>query len=141
MVDGRYSNRVMRKAQKVLLTRPRSPQLSEGHLRQIRPRGGEDDASRANFHCDSHSTPVLLVIQPARHSMSFSSLLKMRRPCQPAVWARVDQRDLDGAHTFFLPPARAASFEYGWEMKMVGNQGYVTAVKPGSDAEAKGLKP
>ena len=49
--------------------------------------------------------------------------------------------DLNDSHTFFLPPARAAQFEYGWEMQMVGDKAYVTAVKPKTDAEAKGLKP
>jgi carboxyl-terminal processing protease len=49
--------------------------------------------------------------------------------------------DLDDSHTFFLPPSRAAKVEYGWEMKMIGDSSFVTAVKPGSDAELKGLKP
>ncbi|MBD0371900.1 MAG: hypothetical protein ICV60_13755 [Pyrinomonadaceae bacterium] len=49
--------------------------------------------------------------------------------------------DLKDSHTFFLPPPRAASVEYGWQMQMIGDKCYVVAVKPGSDAEAKGLKP
>ena len=49
--------------------------------------------------------------------------------------------DLDDSHTFFVPPSRAARVEYGWQMKMVGDVCYVTAVKPKSFAEAKGLKP
>jgi carboxyl-terminal processing protease len=49
--------------------------------------------------------------------------------------------DLKDSHTFFLPPARAASVEYGWQMQMIGDKCYVVAVRPGSDAEAKGLKP
>ena len=48
--------------------------------------------------------------------------------------------DLDDSHTFFFPPTRTASTEYGWKMQMVGDNCYVVAVKPGSDAEAKGLK-
>ncbi|HEX7330050.1 MAG TPA: S41 family peptidase [Pyrinomonadaceae bacterium] len=48
--------------------------------------------------------------------------------------------DLNDSHTFFLPPSRAARFEYGWEMQMVGDKAFVTAVKPKSDAETKGLK-
>lgn len=48
--------------------------------------------------------------------------------------------DLDDSHTFFLPPGRSARTEYGWEMQMIGDKCFVTAVKPGSDAEAKGLK-
>ena len=48
--------------------------------------------------------------------------------------------DLDDSHTFFLPPGRASKTEYGWRMKIVGAKCYVSAVQPGSDAEAKGLK-
>lgn len=48
--------------------------------------------------------------------------------------------DLNDSHTFFLPPSRTTKTEYGWQMQMVGDTCYVTAVKPGSDAEAKGLK-
>ena len=49
--------------------------------------------------------------------------------------------DLNDSHTFFLPPERAYTTEYGWEVQMVGDKALVTAVKPGSDAEAKGLTP
>ena len=48
--------------------------------------------------------------------------------------------DLDDSHTFFLPPERAYKLEYGWQMQMIGDKCYIVAVKPGSDAEAKGLK-
>jgi C-terminal processing protease CtpA/Prc len=49
--------------------------------------------------------------------------------------------DLNDSHTFYIPPERAARFNYGWQMQMIGNRCYVVAIKPGSDAEAKGLKP
>jgi C-terminal processing protease CtpA/Prc len=48
--------------------------------------------------------------------------------------------DLNDSHTFFIPPERAVSVEYGWQMQMIGDKCYVTAIKPRSDAEAKGLK-
>lgn len=48
--------------------------------------------------------------------------------------------DLDDSHTFFIPPPRPVTVEYGWRMQMVGDKCFVTAVKPGSDAEKKGLK-
>src|SRR6266550_5358106 len=41
--------------------------------------------------------------------------------------------DFDDSHTFFLPPGRSARTEYGWEMQMIGDKCFVTAVKPGSD--------
>ncbi|MEK7829958.1 MAG: S41 family peptidase [Acidobacteriota bacterium] len=48
--------------------------------------------------------------------------------------------DLDDSHTFFLPPGRSNRTDYGWRMQSVGGNCFVNAVKPGSDAEAKGLK-
>lgn len=47
----------------------------------------------------------------------------------------------DDSHTFFLPPERMSRTLYGWEMQMIGDNCYVVSVEPGSDAEAKGLKP
>jgi carboxyl-terminal processing protease len=48
--------------------------------------------------------------------------------------------DLGDSHTRFVPPSRSARFEYGWRHRVFGETPYVLAVKPGSDAEAKGLK-
>jgi carboxyl-terminal processing protease len=47
---------------------------------------------------------------------------------------------LEDSHTFFVPPDRTEHVDYGWQMGMVGEHCYVTAVKPGSDAAAKGLR-
>lgn len=48
--------------------------------------------------------------------------------------------DLGDSHTFFVPPGRVNRIEYGWLMQIVGDKCYVNAVRPGSDAAAKGLK-
>jgi carboxyl-terminal processing protease len=48
--------------------------------------------------------------------------------------------DLEDSHTRFIPPLRAARTEYGWEMQVIADKCFVVGVKPGSDAEAKGLK-
>jgi len=48
---------------------------------------------------------------------------------------------LNDSHTFFLPPPRGFKVEYGWKMQVFGDACYVSVVKPGSDAEKKGLKP
>ena len=48
--------------------------------------------------------------------------------------------ELDDSHTYFVPPARSFTTEYGWQMQLIVNKCYVIAVKPGSDAEVKGLK-
>ena len=49
--------------------------------------------------------------------------------------------DLDDPHTRFVPPMRNNHVQYGWEMRMVGDACLVTAVRPGSDADRKGLTP
>lgn len=48
--------------------------------------------------------------------------------------------DLNDSHTVFLPPERGHVAVYGWRMRMFGDACFITAVAPGSDAEAKGLK-
>jgi carboxyl-terminal processing protease len=48
--------------------------------------------------------------------------------------------DFDDSHLFFIPPGRSNPSDYGWEMRTVGDQVFVSAVKPHSDAETKGVK-
>jgi carboxyl-terminal processing protease len=48
--------------------------------------------------------------------------------------------DLNDSHTAFIPPFNATRLDYGWRMQPIGPDCYVGAVKPGSDAEAKGLR-
>jgi len=49
--------------------------------------------------------------------------------------------EFDDSHLYFVPPSRTNRYDYGWRMQMIGDKCYITAVKPGSDAEAKGLQP
>ena len=49
--------------------------------------------------------------------------------------------DLNDTHTFFIPPDDGSRVQYGWRLKPVGPDSYVGAVKPGSDAWDKGLRP
>lgn len=49
--------------------------------------------------------------------------------------------DMGDSHTYFMPPSRAARYDYGWDMMMVGDACYVHAVRPKSDADVKGLRP
>lgn len=59
------------------------------------------------------------------------------------VYAIVAQAlmDLDDSHLYLVPPEWTARVEYGWKMQMIGDAAYVIAVKPGSSAETKGLRP
>ncbi len=48
---------------------------------------------------------------------------------------------LNDSHTTFIPPSHSVRVDYGWQYQMIGDRCYVTRVRPGSDAEGKGLKP
>jgi C-terminal processing protease CtpA/Prc len=47
---------------------------------------------------------------------------------------------LDDSHTFFLPPSHAYRYDYGWQGQVIGDRCFVIRVRPGSDAEKKGVK-
>ena len=48
---------------------------------------------------------------------------------------------LNDSHTFFLPPPRPYKHDFGWQIGIVGEKCLVLAVRPQSDAEAKGIRP
>jgi carboxyl-terminal processing protease len=49
--------------------------------------------------------------------------------------------ELEDSHTYFLPPSRSYTTDYGWTMQIIGDRCFVSSVDKGSDAEAKGVKP
>lgn len=48
--------------------------------------------------------------------------------------------DFDDSHTNLLLPPRSDYFQYGVSWQMIGDSCFVTSVKKGSDAEAKGIQ-
>jgi carboxyl-terminal processing protease len=48
---------------------------------------------------------------------------------------------LNDSHTYFLVPYRPYRLDHGWRALAVGERVLVAQVRPGSDAELKGLKP
>jgi C-terminal processing protease CtpA/Prc len=48
--------------------------------------------------------------------------------------------DLEDSHTWFIPPDRTVTVDYGWDVRMIGERCVVVMVKKGSDAEAQGLR-
>lgn len=48
---------------------------------------------------------------------------------------------LNDSHTLLIPPPPRLGHDYGWQAQLIGERCYVIRVRPGSDAEAKGLKP
>lgn len=49
--------------------------------------------------------------------------------------------DFNDSHLFLVPPSTNLAVEYGWRLKAIGDKVLITDVKPGSDAEKKGVKP
>jgi C-terminal processing protease CtpA/Prc len=47
---------------------------------------------------------------------------------------------LNDSHTAFIPPRLTYGAEYGFDMRFVGDTCRIVSVKPGSDAEAKGIR-
>jgi C-terminal peptidase prc len=94
------------------------------------------DAIKKNYYDPTfHGVDIDFVFEQARERIKAA-------PSRDALMITIASAVLafDDSHTTFVPPARAAEVEYGWQVAMVGDDCYITRIKPKSDAEAKGLK-
>ncbi len=48
--------------------------------------------------------------------------------------------DFNDSHLSFIPPSTCLLVEYGWRMRMIGDKCFIVNVRPGSDADKKGVK-
>ena len=76
----------------------------------------------------------------ARFKLADEKMKKAESMAQLASIVAQVLLELNDTHTFFIPPDDGSGVEYGWRLKPVGPDSYVGAVKPRSDAEAKGLR-
>jgi carboxyl-terminal processing protease len=83
------------------------------------------------FHGVDFQSKVALAREKIQSAPSFNMALSH-------IAAALDT--LDDSHTFLLPPEHAFRHEYGFQYQIVGQQCFVTRVRPHSDAESKGLK-
>jgi carboxyl-terminal processing protease len=98
--------------------------------------GMTKDAIKNNYYDPAfHGVDIDFVFEQAKERMKTA-------PTRDALMMIIAQTVLafDDSHTTFFPPSRAADIDYGWRVAMVGDDCFVTRIKPKSDAEAKGLK-
>lgn len=118
------------------------PLQAQGNLKFERDRGQvmlkaiKDDIKKNYYDPNYHGIDLEARFQAAEEKMKQAQSLGQ-------IFGIVAQvlMDFDDSHTFFLPPSRTDSIEYGFQTMAVGDRCFVSAVKPGSDAEAQGLKP
>lgn len=94
-----------------------------------------DDIKKNYYDPTFHGVDVDFVFEQAKERMKTA-------PTRDALMMIIAQTVIafDDSHTTFYPPSRAGDVDYGWRVGMVGNDAYIIGVKPGSDAEVKGLK-
>jgi carboxyl-terminal processing protease len=85
---------------------------------------------------DFHGVDWDATVQKAKQQIKEATSLNM-------ALAHIAQAlvSLNDSHTFFLPPPRPYIHDYGFQTLMIGDRCYVVRVRPGTDAEAKGVKP
>lgn len=85
---------------------------------------------------DFHGVDWDATVQKAKQQIKASDSMNMALAHIAAAMV-----NLNDSHTFFLPPPRPYIHDYGFQTLMIGDRCYVVRVRPGTDAEAKGVKP
>jgi carboxyl-terminal processing protease len=49
-------------------------------------------------------------------------------------------KPLNDSHTYLIPPTRPVKVSYSYDLQIIGNKCYATAIEPGGEAEKSGLK-
>lgn len=119
-----------------------SPALAQSFSSQDRDRGAtmlkiiKDDISKHYYDPGFHGIDL-----DARFKLAESKMNLTKSNAE--VFGVIAQvlLDFNDSHTAFIPPQRQSVIEYGWLMKMFGDIGYITEVRPHSDADVQGLKP
>jgi carboxyl-terminal processing protease len=118
-----------------------SPAFSQSFSSQDRERGAtmlkiiKDDISKHYYDPAFHGIDL-----DARFKLAESKIKLTRSNAE--IFGVIAQvlLDFNDSHTAFIPPQRQSVIEYGWLLKMFGDNSYITEVRPHSDAEAQGLK-
>lgn len=94
------------------------------------------DIQKHYYDSNFHGTDWNAIVLKAKEQIQSESSLNM-------AMADIAQAvvSLNDSHTFFIPPPRPFAHTYGFQTEIVGDRCYVLRVRPGTDAEDKGLKP
>jgi carboxyl-terminal processing protease len=95
-----------------------------------------NDVKRHYYDPKFHGVDWDGTVREARQQIKSSSSLNLSMAHLAQALA-----SLDDSHTFFLPPSRPYVHSYCFQTEMIGDRCYVIRVRPGSDAESKGVKP
>jgi C-terminal processing protease CtpA/Prc len=109
---------------------PKEREQAQGMLKDV-----SNDVSMYYYDPHLHGVDLNVKVQEAKQKIEKEDSLNRALTDVAVVLS-----DLNDSHTFFLPPPRPYKHDYGFQMQMVSDHCYVTRVRPGSDAEAKGLK-
>ena len=104
-------------------------QQAEGMLRDV-----ADDVKKHYYDPALHGLDWDLKVRETKEKIDKADSLNR---ALSQIAALLDS--LDDSHTFFLPPPRPYVHDYGFQMEMIGDRCYVVRVRPGTDAETKGV--